>query len=480
MRIIKNNVIIASPKLDRWNRVILSSSKKVQFQKESIINAFAKESEIFKNVYSVDRYSNFYMENSPFSTLPKRNLFSPLRLLLESTDMTKVFIEGNNPMQHAIKTNNSEAFLALYNSDNSDMLINGYNEANRVNTIGSCLSLYLKDVWESNPASLSFSYFTALAQYPNTKFDTITQIEKWSPSILLVARIFETDYQTISWSCAMELYGNKTIESLEVLSKVSEPGSIFFIQNILDRFVQNEKEKDSEDIRKLVLDTLGYCVKTGLSRSTSLILDFPNVRQYILPLNYDTDESFLHISVLTHGIHQKPGVFIDSFGTIDKLCSFDNLKNENKFGLTALMLCAMRGWDYTINYLFANWIYINNNVEIKHDYINSTDNYGRTALDYAVLSENTQSVLEANGAISGKPITVSPKNSTLLGGIEKYKTHPDYNKFPPLWLETFYGDTKAVETTLLQDKTYSQLSLDMVNLLINDFTIVGYYGLPLV
>jgi hypothetical protein len=189
--------------------------------------------------------------------------------------------------------------LALYNSDKADMLINGYNEAKTVNTLGTCLSLYLQDTWESKPASLSFSFFTALAQYPSCVFDLLTQLEKWSESIIITKEKLSIEFPTIVWTCVMESTGNKSIQSFELLSEASEPGSIFFIQTILDRFVQNEKEKDSIDIKNLVVDTLGFSVENGLPRSTSTLLDFPNLGD--LPDYFNTNDSLLHVSLLAHG-----------------------------------------------------------------------------------------------------------------------------------------------------------------------------------
>ena len=359
--------------------------------------------------------------------------------------------------------------------------MNAYNKLKTVNTIGTCLSLYLQDVWERKPLSLSFTFFKAVAEHPNCIFDTFTQLEKWSELILIPKERFIADFFSMSWACLMERYGNASIQSIETLSEASEPGSIFFIQTILDRFAQTESvknEKDSQDIQNLVIDVLGFCVTNGLARSTSSLLDFPNLGN--LPGYFDSNDSLLHVSILAHGVPSaKIGTFYDSYGTFEKLCYHAHPK-KNKFGLTALMLCAMRGWK-TFALLLDKIFFGPNRANIidRLDYFNQKDNLGRTALDFAVLYPEMQDYLKSLGCVSGKPITVSANNCTLLGGIEKYKTHPDYNKYPPLWLETFYGDTKAVESTSLKDKEYTFLDININDAIIGNYDLVGYFGLPL-
>jgi len=345
MKITKNEKVVYLKKEDSLKRLILSSAKKIQDRKKLFLNAFAKESELFKNVYYIDRYSNIKMHDDPFSllSLPRQNLFSPLRLLLASEDISSIYIEENNLMQFAIKTNNMEAFQALFKSPDVAKLINGYNQPKTVNTIGTCFSLYVKDVWKNNYDSLAFPFYTALAQHPSCVFNTQTQLEKLSDAVFISEQKLKLNFTSIEWACLMERYGDKSIYSLEILSNISEPGSTFFIQTTLDWIIRNQNP-ESPEIINLILTTLGG-VNASLPRSTSTLLDFPSLKSSPrLPAYTESLDSLLHIALYKHGAPlTKVGSFLDSYGTFEKLCYY-NHRHQNKFGLTALMMCAIKGW----------------------------------------------------------------------------------------------------------------------------------------
>ena len=486
-KIYKNNVIVSSHGLlkKEKNRVILSSSSNASQFIQSLLYAFQKERILFKDQYKVDRYSRFFSEINPFlGKLDKRNLFSPLRLLIDSNDMTNIFIDGDNVMQNAIKTKNSEAFIALYNSPQAPQLMNGYNESKTVNTIGTCFSLYIDDVYTFTKDSLSFPFFQALVNHPDLILDSKTQIESFLFGFLFTQisdSVFQETYSCVGLACYLESLGSNYSSSIENLSSsgISEAGSIFFIQTILDRFVQNEKEKNAENIKTLIQDALIFCVSKSLPRSLSTILDFPNLGT--LPFISDTLDSLLHLAIIIHGTtDSSKGFFNDSYGTFEKLCYFTH-PIQNKYGLTVLMLIAMRGW-ITFAKL-VDRIYLESESfptsKERLDYLNIKDNLGRTALDYAVLYPEMQDYLKSLGCVSNSQIVVSPRNSNLLGGIDAYKKNPDYKKYPFMWLETFYGDIKAVETASLTDQEYAVLPFDINREIVLNFTILGYFGIPI-
>ena len=112
MKIIKNNQLVLFERGKVDHTVIRSSKNKIKHAIQSVVDAMGKETALFKDSYWIDRYSTLHFLKS----MDRTNLFSPLRLLLASDDITEVYIEGYNPMQYAIKNNNIQAFFTLLES----------------------------------------------------------------------------------------------------------------------------------------------------------------------------------------------------------------------------------------------------------------------------------------------------------------------------------------------------------------------------